>query len=330
MTRMGSLYCPFTSSVHEDASSVHAGSVLWAQSLGMLPTEQHIKHAQKAKVGWLIARAFPTATSCGLQLLADWTVLFFVLDDYIEKRKTSAEVEEYLQHLLDLFRADIAGSSDDPFAAGMLDLRSRLLAMGPVSHFINFADRLEELFAGNVAEAKDRDRAQIPDLASYMQLREVTIGLQVMFALAELLEGFRLPDGVREHPAIRQLATYTSNIMGWANDLFTYEKELREGEIHNLVLVLMHERRISLPEAVAQTVELHDNEVRCFLEAIEQLPSFGAADGDVARYVGMLRCWIRGHLDWAHETGRYRPFEEGVSEQIPAQADTQAAAQAAA
>ena len=326
MTRMDSLYCPFTSSVHEDASSVHAGSVQWAQSLGMLPTEQHVKHAHKAKVGWLVARAFPTATSCGLQLVADWTVLFCVLDDHIEKYGTAVDVEEYLLNLLDLFRADIAGASNDPFAAGLLDIRARLLAMGSVSYFMGFADRLEVLFKGFITEARNRDNAQIPDLTSYLPLREVTVGLQVMYGLAELLEGFSLPAAVHAHPLIQALARHTSNIVGWANDLFTYEKEFREGEIHNLVLVLMNELGISLTEAVVQATALHDNEIHSFLSCIDQLPSFGAADRDVACYVEMLRCWIRGHLDWAHETGRYRPFEDRVSAQLPAQTDAQVAA----
>ena len=309
MQRMDSLYCPFTSNVHEDASEVHVGSVLWARSLGMLPTEQHVRSAHKAKVGWLVARAFPTAGSCGLRLVADWTVLFCMLDDFIEKCNSAVDVEEYLQYLLNLFRADIAGSFDDPFAAGLLDLRSRLLALGELSYFTNFADQMEALFAGFITEAQNRDLAQIPDVASYLPLREVTVGLHILFTLGGLLEGFSLPDSVRAHPAIRTLATRTSNIVGWANDVFTYEKEFRAGEIHNLVLVLMNERRISIGEAVVQAVAFHDNEVRSFLQEIEQLPSFGAADADVQRYVEMLRCWIRGHFDWAHETGRYRPFE---------------------
>jgi hypothetical protein len=282
----------------------------------MLPTEQHVRSAQKAKVGLLIARAFPTAMLRGLQLVADWTVLFCVLDDYIEKLPTSAEVESYLQHLLDLFRNDMSGSSDDPFALGMMDLRQRLLAMGAPSHFTRFADRLGDMFAGNVAEARNRERAQIPSVASYLQLREVTIGLQVMFALSELLEGFSLADSVRQHPALQRLATRTSNIVGWSNDLFTYEKEIMQGEMHNLVMVLVNERRLTMAEAVAQAVALHDNEVRSFLEEIEQLPCFGLANASVQRYVTMLKCWIRGHLDWAHETGRYRPFEDAPSEQI--------------
>lgn len=315
MLRMDALYCPFDPNLHPDASSVHEGSVRWAQSLGVLPTEQHVRTAHKTKAGWLVARALPTATQRGLQLAADWTLLFWVLDDHTEKLGSVGELAAYLQHLLDLFRVDIAGSFEDPFAAGMRDLRQRLLALAPPSHFTHFTDRIEELFAGNVAEARNRERAQIPDVASYLQLREITIGLHVMFSLAEVVEGFRLSDGMRDHPALRKLATRASNIVGWANDLFTYEKKIIQGETHNLVLVLMNERRLTIAEAVQQAVALHDDEVRGFLQEVEHLPRSGVTGADVRRYVEMLRCCIRGHLDWAHETGRYRPFDEPAGEQ---------------
>jgi hypothetical protein len=292
----------------------------------MLPTEQHIRAAYKAKVGWLVARAFPTAMPRGLQLVADWTVLFCGLDDHIERLGTADHVAAYLYHLLGVFRAEIAGSCEDPFVAGMLDLRQRLLALALPCHFMHFAERLAELFAGNVAEAKSRERGQIPSVASYLQLREVTIGLRVMFALAELLDGFHLPESVREHPGLQQLATRTSKIVGCANDLFTYEKEIIQGQIHNLVLVLMQEGQLPIEAAVVEAVALHDSEVYGFLQEVEQLPSFGIADLGVQRYVEMLRCWIRGHLDWAHETGRYRPSDEPAGEPIEQLADTAAAA----
>jgi len=307
---MDSLYCPFDPKVHPDASSVHEGSVHWARSLGMLPTEQHLRTACKAKAGWLVARAFPTAELQGLQLAADWAVLCCSLDDRIRRLGTADEVASYLQHLLHLLRADIAGSFEDPFAAGMRDLRERLLDLGPPNHFTHFVHRMEELFAGNVTEARNRERAQIPSFATYRRLRETTTGLHVMFSLAELLEGFSLSDRLRDHPSLRGLATRASTIVGWANDLFIHEKEILRGEIHNLVLVLMNEHRVTIEEAVVKAVALHDGEVRKFLQEMEQLPPFGKAAADVHRYVEVLRCCIRGHLDWANDTGRYRPFDE--------------------
>jgi 5-epi-alpha-selinene synthase len=61
---------------------------------------------------------------------------------------------------------------------------------------------------------------------------------------------------------------------------------------------------------------MHDSEVRAFLEAAAGLPSFGDADGEVQRYVNMLQSWIRGHLDWATDTGRYDPL---AIHRVPAQ-----------
>jgi avermitilol synthase len=214
-------------------------------------------------------------------------------------------VEAYLQDLLNLFRAGTASLPRHPLASAVMDLRQRLLELAPPGHFARFTDPLEELFEGFVTEARNRERAQIPDVASYLRLREVTVGLKAMFALADLLDGFNLSNETRAHPALRQLATRASNIVGWANDLFTYEKEILYGEIHNLVMVLMNEHRLTIPEAVEQAVKLHDNEVRSFLQEVEQLPSYDLIDADVRSYVEMLRRWIRGHLDWAQETGRY-------------------------
>jgi hypothetical protein len=280
----------------------------------MLPTEKHVLAAHKLKAGWLAARAFPTATPRGLQLVADWTMLFRILDGHIEKLGTADEVAAYLQYLLGLFRGDIEDSLQEPLAAGIRDLRQRLVDLRPPGHFTHLADRLEERFSGNVAEARNRERAQIPNFASYLPLCEITTGLHVMFSLAEFLEGFSLPDALREHPNLQELATRASNIVGWANDLFTYEKTIIRGEVHNLVLVLMNEHQLTVADAVADAVALHDNEVHSFLGEVERLPSFGVAAGSVRRHVEMLRCWIRGHLDWAQETGCYQPFDDPDSE----------------
>lgn len=312
MARMESLYCPFASKIHADASQAHEASVQWAQSMGMLPTEQHVRGAQNAKVGSLVARGFPTASRDGLQLVADWTVWFCMLDDHIEEELRYADVEVYLTRMLEVLYGDDM-IAQDPFEAGLIDIRRRLIDLVPwrANALVRFNEAVAALFAGFIQEARDHATGEVPPVATYLKLREVTVGLKVILTLTEAVEGIHLPDEVLDHPAIRRLATRTSNIVGWSNDLFTYDKEIIQGEIHNLVLAVMTERRMALADAVAFTVQLHDDEVCRFIQDVELLPSFGAADPEVRRYVEMLRCWIRGHLDWARETGRYQP--SGVS-----------------
>lgn len=59
---------------------------------------------------------------------------------------------------------------------------------------------------------------------------------------------------------------------------------------------------------------LHDAEVRAFEELARDLPSFGIHHQQVLRFVAILADWIRGHLDWAVETGRYVAPVPHVSE----------------
>lgn len=94
-----------------------------------------------------------------------------------------------------------------------------------------------------------------------------------------------------------------SNLIGWANDVHTYEKEIREGEVNNLVAVLAEAEGIDLHAAVTRAIAMHDAEMRSFVARSAEL----VARPGLAGYVLMLRRWVRGHLDWALETGRYRP-----------------------
>jgi hypothetical protein len=304
MARMEALHCPFASKVHPDASLAQEASVQWAQAMGMLPTEQHVRGAQNAKVGWLVARGFPTASRDGLQLVADWTLWFCMLDDHIEELHC-ADLDGYLGRMLEILHSDDVIAKDS-FEVALGDLRRRVGAL-PTGTLERFREAVAELFAGFAQEAREHARGLVPPVATYLELREVTVGLKVILTLAEAVEAIDLPDDVLRHPAIRQLATRTCNIVGWSNDLFTYEKEMIQGEIHNLVMAVMIEDGKTLAEAVTVTVQRHDREVCGFIQDVELLPCFGAADPEVRRYVEMLRCWIRGHLDWARETGRYQP-----------------------
>jgi hypothetical protein len=179
--------------------------------------------------------------------------------------------------------------------------------MGSPEWVREFGTRLEELFAGYLWEAINRWKKMTPSLSTYRTMRETTIGLYPQFVLHELADGVRLEPEVLNHPALRRLMAATCNAVGLANDLFTYEKEMEQGEVHNVVLSIMGTESLGLDEAVRRAVQLHDDVVRAFLAAEAELPSFGAADERVRRFVAMLRCWMRGHLDWAQLTGRYRP-----------------------
>ena len=309
------LFCPFPSAVHPSVERINAQSIAWAAALGLVTTEKQMRKMNTAKIGWLVSRAFPQGDEKALQIASDWTVAFCLLDDVLETMQTSVEVDAYLGQVLNVFKGTMAAPAEpDAMLRAMLDLRERMLEVGG-SHWVDlFIEQLGVLFICFGLEAVNRELGISPDVVSYLQMREVTVGLYLEFLFFDLIEGIRLPVEVRDHPAVRRLTSKASNIVGWANDICTYEKEMEQGELHNLVLVLMKSENIPLAEAVDKAIYIHDSEVRAFRFMQRQVPSFGAElDAQIQQFIGMLSSWIRGHLDWAHETGRYRPSTDAMN-----------------
>ncbi len=110
-----------------------------------------------------------------------------------------------------------------------------------------------------------------------------------------------------EDPTVQQLTSMANNIISWTNDISSLDKELRDNDVHNLVFAFQHDHRLTLEEALARAVELHNAQMQAFIDLEQRLPLFGdEVDANVKRYMLGLHSMIGGHLDWLQETGRYR------------------------
>ncbi|MBA3545087.1 MAG: hypothetical protein H0T76_01245 [Nannocystis sp.] len=303
------LYCPFDPAVHPAAADVHMQSVAWARAMGLARDDQHVQALHRSRVGWLVGRAFPVADRLpALQIAADWTTLFCLIDNHIENIRGPALSHVYLRGLLGVFRDGAAPLIVDPFAQAFRDLRERMLEVDVPTWIERFGEQLERLFRAFVDEAKYRVLAAVPELVKYKKMREVSVGLYFGFRLGELTDGINLPTSVREHATVRDLESKASYIVGLANDIYTVEKEMAKGEVNNMVLVLMHEENLGFEDAMRRAVELHDAETREFAEIAASLPSFTLElDLQLHRYVEVLTSLVCGHNSWADETDRYAP-----------------------
>lgn len=307
------LYCPFDPALHPAAADVHTQSVAWARAMGLARGDLHVQALHRAKVGWLVGRAFPVADDLpALQIAADWTTLFCLIDNHIENIRGPALSHVYLRGLLDVFRDGAAPLIADPFAQAFRDLRERMLEVGVPNWIERFGEQLERLFRAFVDEAKYRVLEAVPEMVKYRKMREVSVGLYFGFRLGELTDGIRLPTAVREHPTVRSLESKAAAVVGLANDIYTVEKEMAKGEVNNMVMVLMHEENLGFEGAMRRAVELHDEETREFAALAGQLPSFSPEiDADLRRYIEVLTSMISGHNRWADETDRYAPRIQG-------------------
>ncbi len=208
--------------------------------------------------------------------------------------------------MLEVFRGRLVPEVDDEMGQAFRRPRAAHARRDAPEWLAGFTQRLIELFNGFQAEANGRAQLLIPRLEEYLKIREVTVGLYVEFEFGALTNNIVVPRAVQQNVIFKRLVQHACNIVGWANDIYTYKKEIMAGEVHNLIVVAMRERGLSLDEAVDWAVDLHDTETRLFERLLGKLPSFGPeVDAQVKAYAGMLTAWVRGHLDWAHETGRY-------------------------
>jgi hypothetical protein len=306
------LFCPFACGLSPHVDAVQRASLEWCTRLGLVAEGKALAHVAKSKIGWLVARAFFQAAQEPLQIASDWTHVFCLLDDRAEKVGCPVQLAGLLFALSETFELGILHDAveDEPFAHALLDLRARMLAASSPAWVQGFSRHFKAICEGFLWESLNASMGLHPDLQSYLAVRKITVGLFPQFHLAALTDAIELPLEIYEHPAVRRLMVAASNCVGWSNDLCTYEKELAEGERHNLVLVLMREESLEVHEAARRVARMHDEEVMTFLRVERSLPSFGRHDVALRQFVAILRSWVRGHLDWAQETGRYRPASD--------------------
>jgi 5-epi-alpha-selinene synthase len=307
------LYCPFPSAVNRHAAAVQDETLAWVRHFQLVRREAAYQRFHAAKFGWLAARAYPRADFDELALVSAWNVWLFMLDDQCDEGGIGKDPEQLrilFAGLLDILRRPSVDPAPGSLASSLHDLWRRMSARATAAWRHRFTRDAGDYFTACLWEATNRAEGRTPSVRDYIAQRPLTGGLITDVDLIDLTEHIDLPDDVRAHAVLQRLTSMANNVVCWSNDIISLEKELRHGDVHNLVLAIQHERRCDLREAVDHAATLHDDEVRGFLTLERQIPSWGAAiDRDLARYVSVLRSWMRGNLDWAHETGRYRPPE---------------------
>jgi hypothetical protein len=293
------LHRPFETSIHPDAGLLQVRSLEWAEGMGLVTGEAVAKLAS-AKLGRLVARANPHGCPRVLQIAADWTTLFCELDDRLEKLPNPDAVRTVLDRV---FLALTGGLTvGDALVTAARDLHKRLRSMARAAWLGRFAAKHSELFDAFELESRVRAGETTLDLATYLAMREVTVGIPIEVELSHLARGIELPNEASRDA--RRMVRHASNLIGWANDLFTAEKEEAAGDPNNLVLVLARSLGLDRDAARQHAIRMHDREADALAVAISDAGARGSTALQLHGYV--QSAWVRGHLEWAAETGRYR------------------------
>lgn len=303
------LYCPFPTVVNRHAESVNRHTLAWVKRFKLVPGEDEYNRLVASKFGWLAARAYPNAPLQELEIVSDWNTWLFIRDDQCDESgigKDPILLARLHDQLLEVLTGRIPGNHDSALAHALHDIRIRILDKASPEWMCRFVHSVVEYFESSVWEAQNRALGLIPDTETYILMRPYTGGLYTDIELIDITEGIHMPLHVRKHATVQRLALMANNVVCWSNDIISFAKESRHNDVHNLVVTLRR-HHLTLQKAIDRAAELTNAEVRAFESLQDQLPSFSPEiDADLQRFVSILRSWMRGNLDWAYDSGRYR------------------------
>ncbi|MDG4788717.1 terpene synthase [Micromonospora sp. WMMD1102] len=305
---------PFPERVSAHVARVAPQSVRWAADLGLVGSAAAARRLGRANAAELAGRACPDAGPEQLRLLADLFTWLFSFDDRCDDDGLGgdparlAPVVGQLLGVLDRCGGPAPPGSvtvADPAAAGLHDLCARVRTHGPPRLLLRFAAQMREYLLALLWEAANRERARVPALAEYLQMRRHTAGVRPSFTLTDLAYGGLAEATCRADLDASHLDDLAVDLVCWCNDVFSYAKERRQGrDGHNLIVVLARAAGREEQAGLHDAARRFNTGLRAYLELESALLAGG--DPDTLRFVTARRAWIRGSYDWSLGAGRYR------------------------
>lgn len=303
------LHCPFSSRINVHVEAAHQHTLEWVRHFELVRTRAAEQRFRAAKFAWLAARAYPTAPLEELKLVAEWNIWLFIHDDECDEAglgRQPAQLADLYTRLRAIVHGATPAAGSERIVFALYDLMQRMRSLSNPAWQARFERSVDDYFNACVWEARNRANHCIPDVESYIQMRPFTGALNTDIELIELCEHIYLPAEVYAHPDVIHLTQMANNAVCWANDIISLEKELRHGDVHNLVITLRHRHNCSLQHALCLARDMHDNEVRAFVGLAKNVLQFSpSVNRELERYLMILRAWMRGNIDWAYDTGRY-------------------------
>lgn len=307
------LFCPIAPAISKHLARARSESLKWVAQHRLVRDDARLQAFDRLGIAEFVARAYPDADYEALRVVLDWTLWGFLADDQHDSLVRRPELlrARYLEHaeVLEHGMTDHVTGMHDALA----DIRDRVLAQSHPGCLRRFAEASRDWFESMGQEIDNRVRSTPPSIAQYLRLRERTVGMYTEYALFDVTHHLRTDDEFWIDPDVRRLMAMAANIIGWSNDVFSFSKEREAGDPHNIVLLYTVELGLEQQAAVERTAAMHNREMLRFVELEASVRAQRwTSPALMDPFLGLLRAWIRGNLDWALASDRYGELGEIV------------------
>ncbi|MBO1335518.1 germacradienol/geosmin synthase Cyc2 [Streptomyces sp. VRA16 Mangrove soil] len=337
--RLPRFYMPYKARLNPHLDEARAHSTGWARRMGMLEGsgvwEQSDLDAHD--YGLLCAYTHPDCDGPALSLITDWYVWVFFFDDhFLDMFKRTNDRAAGKAHLdrLPLFMpmhvedpADPAApvpEPENPVEAGLADLWRRTVPAMSMDWRRRFAESTEHLLNESMWELSNIDEGRISNPVEYIEMRRKVGGAPWSAGLVEYATA-EVPACVAGSRPLRVLMETFSDAVHLRNDLFSYEREVRdEGELSNGVLVLETFFGCTTQEAAEAVNDVLTSRLHQFEHtASTEVPVLAADKGltpdqlaAVAAYTRGLQDWQSGGHEWHLRSSRYMNKEAAPADPL--------------
>ncbi|MEH1953066.1 terpene synthase family protein [Nostoc sp.] len=308
------LYCPFSSHINKYVDVLEEYALEWVLRFNLLANELSYQRFCKAKFFLLAAATYPSCQLEELKIANDLLSWLFIWDDQCDLSDLGKQPEllkGFHNRFLEILNGEELTNQDVPLAHALSNLRYRILERGNTKWFSHFLRSFKGYFQGCVEEATNRIQGVIPDLDTYMAIRMLAGGVEPVIELIEFCDHLIIPDFVREHDIVKELKLMAIKVLCWGNDIFSALREMEDGDVHNLVLVLYYQQNLPLVQAIQRATEIHDQDMLTMMKLEASIPNFGEEeDAELAKYISGLHSWISANLAWCAQSTRYQTAEK--------------------
>ncbi|MFI6924881.1 germacradienol/geosmin synthase [Nonomuraea spiralis] len=326
-------YLPYPARLNPHLEEARTHATLWARDMGMLEGSGVWEEADLDGHDYPLMCAYthPDCDAAELCLITDWYVWVFFFDDhFLEVFKRSGDIEGGKRHLDRLPRFMPMGGDlsmpepANPVEAGLADLWRRTVPGMSADWRRRFAESTRHLLNESIWELSNINEGRIANPVEYIEMRRKVGGAPWSAGLVEHAVRAEIPARLAGTRPLRVLKDSFSDAVHLRNDLFSYEREVRdEGELSNGVLVLETFLGCSTQEAADAVNDLLTSRMQQFEHtALAELgPLFvehaidPASAMGVLAYVKGLQDWQSGGHEWHMRSSRY--MNEGAAAAKP-------------
>ena len=329
-------YVPWPARLNPNLEAARAHSKAWAREIGILdppkdetsPTIWDEAKFDAMDYALLCAYTHPEAPSPELDLVTDWYVWVFYFDDHfleVYKRPKDQEgAKKYLDRLPAFMPVDPAVSPPEPtnpVERGLANLWARTVPTKSAAWRLRFFESTKNLLEESTWELSNISENRVSNPIEYIEMRRKVGGAPWSADLVEHAVFIEVPARIAATRPMRVLKDTFADAVHLRNDLFSYERELEEGELANGILVIERFLGVDTQRAANLVNDILTSRLHQFENtAVTELPSLFEEHGldpvermNVLTYIRGLQDWQSGGHEWHMRSSRYMNRSSGSS-----------------